>query len=104
MHLKKIGARVGYPGKLMPHVTEPMVAVNLHKMTPEGGTVVAEVCVPMNLGVTRCEQTAKKVVEAMEKQGFSMTYGSHRFDGKSGLYQTSIYGYLPRPAEEEAEV
>lgn len=103
LHVKKIMARVGYPGELMPHVTEPLVAVNLHKMTPEGATVVVEICVPMDMGVYGCEWTAEAVEAALTRVGFTVTYGSHRFDGKSGLYQTSVYGYLPRPAEETEE-
>jgi hypothetical protein len=103
LHVKDILARIGYPGKLMPHVTEPLVAVNLHKMTPEGATVVAAVCVPMNMGVNRCERMAKDVANAWTRVGFTVNYGSHQFDGKSGLYLTSVYGYLPRPVEETEE-
>ena len=87
----------------MPQITEPAVAVNLHKVTPEGSTVVAEICVPMSMGVYACENTARSVAEAWVNDGFTVTYGSHSFDGKSGLYQTSVYGYLPNTTEETEE-
>lgn len=103
LHLKDIFARVGYPGNLMPHVTEPLVAVNLHKMTPEGATIAVKICVPMNMGVYQCELSAKEVAEVLTPKGFSVTYGSHSFDSKSGMYMTTLYADLPRPVEETEE-
>lgn len=100
LHVRDIFARVGYPGNLMPHVTEPLVAVNLHKMTPEGATVAVKICVPMNMGVYQCERSAKEVADALIPMGFSVTYGSHSFDGKSGMYMTTVYADLPRPVED----
>ena len=51
LHAGGIWARRGYRGGLMPHVTDTVVAVNLHKSAPEGDTVVAAVCTPMSKGV-----------------------------------------------------
>ena len=103
LHVSGIWARRGYPGMLMPHITNPVVAVNLHKVSTEGTTVVAEVCAPMNMGVYACEDLADQVSESWTKFGGTVTYGGHSFDGKSGLYQTSVYGFWASTAEEETE-
>lgn len=103
LHASDIWAHRGYPGRLMPHITEPTVAVNLHKLNPEGVTIVAEVCVPMNKGVYACEDMAARIEEVWKKAGAVVTYGGHSFDGKSGLYQMSVYGYWPDTTEESTE-
>ena len=99
LHVEKISARRGYPGSVMPHITEPVVAINIHKSSPEGMTVVAEVCSPMSKGVYACEDLAERIDKAWTKQGATVTYGGHKFDGKSGLYQMSVYGYWPYETE-----
>lgn len=103
LHANEIWAHRGYPGRLMPHVTEPAVAINLHKYTPEGVTVVAEVCAPMDKGVYACEDLAERICKVWEERGAAVTYGSHRFDGKSGLYMMSVYGTWLRETEETTE-
>ena len=100
LHVNQIYARRGYPGSMMPHITEPAVAVNIHKVTPEGMTIVAEVCSPMHKGVYACEDLARRIDEIWTEKGASVTFGGHKFDGKSGLYQMSVYGYWPYQTEE----
>ena len=92
LHIAGIRARRGFPGYLMPHITETTVAVSVHKCTPEGITLVAAVCAPMSMGVRACEDTAKLVEQAWTADGGRVTYGGHSFDGKSGLYQMPVYG------------
>lgn len=99
LHVNEIWAHRGYPGGLMPHITEPAVAINLHKYTPEAVTVVAEVCAPMNKGVYACEDLAERICQIWERYGAEVTCGAHKFDGKSGLYQMSVYGTWPREKE-----
>ena len=101
LHANGIWARRGYPGGPMPQITNAVVAVNLHKVTPEGATVVAEVCAPMTMGVYACEDMAERVKDSWSKFGAVVTYGGHRFDGKSGMYQTSVYGYWAKQTEGE---
>ena len=103
LHIGGVWARRGYPGRLMSHITDAVVAVNLHKVTSEGTMMVAEVCAPMTKGVAACESMADRVATIWAEKGAEVTYGGHRFDGKSGLYQTSVYGYWPNAAEEGAE-
>lgn len=103
LHIGGIWARRGYPGRLMSHITDAVVAVNLDRVTPEGYTVVAEVCAPMNKGVFACEDMAARVTEIWTKNGAQVTYGGHSFDGKSGLYQAKVYGYWPKATEEGTE-
>lgn len=102
LHAGGIWARRGYPGGLMPQITNAVVAVNVHKVEPEGITIVAEVCAPMTMGVYACEDMADKVNDIWSKHGAVVTYGGHRFDGKSGMYQTSVYGYWANQQENEA--
>ena len=103
LHAHEIYGRRGYPGTLMPQITEPAVAINIHKATPEGMTIVAEVCVPMGKGVFACENMARQINEIWTENGATVTFGGHKFDGKSGLYQTSVYGYWPYQTEETPE-
>ena len=103
LHVDNIEASRGYPGGLMPHITKPVVAVNIHSYTPEETTVVAEICAPMNLGVYACEDMAKRIYTAWTKQGATVNYGGHKFDGKSGLYQMSVYGHWPNETETTEE-
>lgn len=93
----------GYPGTLMPHLTGAVAAVSIHKKEPGKTTLVAEACAPMNQGVYACEDLAAKVVEAWTKAGAVCSYGSHRFDGQSGLYQMSVYGTWIDQTEEANE-
>ena len=88
LHIGGIWARRGYPGRLMSHITD---------------AVVAEVCAPMNKGVFACEDMAARVTEIWTKNGAQVTYGGHSFDGKSGLYQAKVYGYWPKATEEGTE-
>lgn len=103
LHANGIGARRGYPGDIMPHITRPVVAINIHKADPAGMTVVAEVCAPMSMGVYACEDLADRIEKCWTQMGYTVTYGGHKFDGKSGLYQMSVYGYWAYPTEETEE-
>lgn len=100
LYLAGIRTQRGYPGSLMPQITDTVAAVNLHKSSPEGVTIVAEICTPMDKGVYACEDTAKLVDEAWTKAGAVVTYGGHKFDGKSGLYQMSVYGEWKNEVED----
>lgn len=87
-----IRAQRGFPGMLMPHLTGAVAAVSVHKDEPEKTTLVADICAPMNMGVYACEDLAKKVAQEWTKAGGACSYGDHRFDGQSGLYQMCVYG------------
>lgn len=100
LHVDGIGASRGYPGSIMPHITKPVVAINIHKAEPQGMTVVAEVCAPMTMGVYACEDLAERIEKCWTKNGYTVTYGGHKFDGKSGLYQMSVYGFWAYETEE----
>lgn len=103
LHVAGVPARRGYPGSLMPHISETVAAVNLHKCEPEGTTFVAQICTPMEKGVYACEDTAAIVAQAWSADGAVVTYGGHRFDGKSGLYQMSVYGTWRNETEDTTE-
>lgn len=103
LHIAKIWAYRGYPDRVMPHITKPTVAVNIHKHTPEGMTVVATVCVPMSLGVYACEDMADQIEKVWTAKGGVVTYGEHSFDGKSGMYLMPVYGYWAYQTEETEE-
>ena len=103
LHFNGIWAKRGYPGSLMPHVTNTVVAVNMYRSTPEGDTLVATICAPMSKGVYACEDMASQVHQIWENKGATITYGGHSFDGKSGLYQAVVYGFWPKKTEAAEE-
>lgn len=92
--LKEAGIRAdrGYPGRLMPHLTGPVVAVNVKHSDSQKQTLVANVCVPMILGAGGCEDAAVKVVAAWSTLGGSCSYGDCRFDGDCELYVLPVLG------------
>lgn len=100
LHANEIWARRGYPGSLMPHITDTAVVVNIHKYSPEGIVLVAEICAPMTKGMHACEDMAKRIDALWSEDGGVVTYGGHKFDGKSGLYQMSLYGQWLNATEE----
>lgn len=102
LHVAGVRAQWGYPGVLMPQLTGAVAAVNVHKDEPDKTTLVAYICAPMNMGITACEDLAEKVVQAWTEAGGACSYGDHRFDGQSGLYQMSVYGTWAAP-EKTAE-
>ena len=104
LHGAGVPARRGYPGGLMPHITDTVAAVNLHKCTPEATTLVAQVCTPMAKGVYACEDTANIVAQVWTDAGAIVSYGGHSFDGKSGLYQMAVYGEWRNAVEEPGDV
>lgn len=103
--LLKAGLRCqrGYPGSLMPQITDTVVALNVHKYSPEGIIIEARICTPMNKGVYACEDAAVIIYEAWTEDGGVVTYGDHSFDGKSGLYEMSVFGEWKNTTEETEE-
>lgn len=101
LHGAGIRAQRGYPGTLMPQITDTVAAVNLHKSDPEGVTIVARICTPMSKGVYACEDVAKVVENIWTQAGASVSCEDSGFDGKSGLYQMAVYGrWEENPPEE----
>lgn len=101
--LKDIRVQRGYPGKLMPHLTGPVVAVNVLKKEPDKTTLVAEVCAPMTKGLYACEDLAAKVAEYWTAEGGICSYGDKGFDSKSGLYFLRVQGAWPEQGETTTE-
>ena len=99
LQLAGIRAQRAFPGTLMPHLTGAVAAVTIHKDEPEKTTLVAYVCAPMHLGVHACENLSKRVAQVWTEAGGACSYGEHRFDGQSGLYEMSVYGTWTEPEE-----
>ncbi len=87
-----IRAARGYPGTLMPQLTDVAVAVNIHKSDRDHVTMVAAVCAPMTMGAYACEDVASKVAGTWRMHGAECYYGNNEFDGQSGIYIISVYG------------
>lgn len=102
LHGAGIRAQRGYPGTLMPQITDTVAAVNLYKSDPQGVTIVAWICTPMSKGVYACEDTAKLVEKVWTEAGGTVSWSGSDFDGKSGLYQMAVFGRWEEPAEEDA--
>lgn len=87
----------------MPQISDTVAAVNVHKSEPEAVTLVARICTPMTKGVYACEDTAKIVETVWTQAGAAVTCSDSGFDGKSGLYQMSVYGRWENPADDSPE-
>lgn len=98
-----VRAQRGYPGVLMPQLTGAVAAVNVHKEEPDKTTLVAQICAPMSMGVYACEDLAATVSEVWTAAGAVCSYGDHRFDGQSGIYQMSVLGTWVEATEETTE-
>lgn len=85
-------ANFGNPGRVMPHLKEPIVAVNLEKTSATSRTMVAYVCGPKHLGQIACGQLATQVAMYWEFMGAQCTYGQYSFDGKAAIHIVTVYG------------
>ena len=103
LHGAGLRAQRGYPGSLMPQITNTVVAVNLHKADPDGVTIVARICAPMTKGLYACEDVAQTVEAVWTEAGAEVTCGYGSFDGKSGLYQMEVYGLWKNAVEDTTE-
>lgn len=85
-------ADVGNPGKIMPHLTRPVIAVNLHGTTLTTRTMIAYICGPKHLGQAACESLATKVAVHWSAAGADVKWGDYSFDGKAAIHITKVYG------------
>lgn len=98
---KGFWANVGNPGQVMPHLSRPVVAVNLQEGTQYTRTMVAHVCGPQAQGQSACEYIASKVAQIWTSYGASCRWGDYGFDGKCAMHTIKVYGTWDNtPAEE----
>ena len=92
--LAKMGlpANIGNPGRVMPHLTQPIVAVNLEKTSENSRTMVAYVCGPKHLGQIACGRLATHVALCWMSMGAQCEYGQYSFDGKAAIHIVKVYG------------
>lgn len=94
-----IPANVGNPGRVMPHLTEPVVAVNQQESTMDSLTLVAYVCGPKSLGQAACGRLASQVAIHWTKMGATCRWGTYSFDGKAAMHIVKVYGTWVRSEE-----
>ena len=97
LHVAGIRAQRGYPGSLMPQLTGAVAAVNVYKEEPQKTTCVA------GAGTLLPVDLAAKVVQAWTEAGGVCSFGSSRFDGKSGIYHLPVLGVWETVAEDTTE-
>lgn len=90
-------ANRGYPGTAMAEIDEPVVAVNVEKVTREETTLAARVCAPGFLGGTACEDGAWQVIQAWTAAGGTCRQESCTYDGESDLFCVEVLGTWTAP-------
>lgn len=87
-----ISADIGNPGSVMPHLPEPVVAVNTLEASLTSKTLVASVCGPQAQGLTACESLASRIATYWTAQGAECSWGDHSFDSKAAIHIVKVYG------------
>ncbi len=93
--LAGIAADIGNPGDVMPHLTRPLVAVNLLDSTLTKRTMVAHICAPQSNGRNTCENLAALVASRWKLLGARCEWGDYRFDSKAAMHivkVTAVWG------------
>lgn len=80
----EIPARRGYPGKMMPCLTETVAAVNVQRISQEETVLAVQVLSPQD-GPT-CEDTACEAMQALTDLGATCTMGECRYESKAGVF------------------
>lgn len=96
--LRAAGFRVdrGFPGRKIPDVTTPVVAVNLAEQTREKITVLARVYCSGDLGGVVCEDQALAVAAVLKGIGGNDSVGSCQFQSKLGLFCVEVKAVWPQ--------
>lgn len=96
-------ANVGNPGRIMPHLTRPVIAVNLQESTLTSRTMVAYVCGPKSLGQVACENMATQVAVLWSADGADVRWGYYSFDNKGAMHTAKVYATWYRGEEATSE-
>ena len=99
--MRGLQANVGNPGRVMPHLTRPLVAVNTKEETLTHRTLVAYVCGPQSGGQSACMDVATRVALYWYSIGAECKWGEYSFDGKSAMHVVKVYATWPLKVEEE---
>ncbi len=86
----RLPADIGNPGGVMPHLTRPLVAVNLLKSTTTSRTIVAYICAPITHGRNTCENLATLVARNWTEKGAECQWGDYRFDSKAAMHIVQV--------------
>lgn len=94
LHLVKAGvcADIGNPGGVMPHLTRPLVAVNLLDSTMTERTMIANICAPQSMGRNTCENLAALVAYYWKELGAQCQWGDYQFDNKAAMHIVKVTG------------
>ena len=87
-----LAADIGNPGGVMPHLTRPLVAVNLLESTVDSCTMIAHVCGPMSQGRNTCENVATLAAEYWAEAGAQCCWGDYSFDSKAAMHIVKLIG------------
>lgn len=88
------GFRTGLanPGRWIPEITEPVVAISLEQVDSEKYevTVRSEVVSPVALGGQRCEEEILKVLSILQGKGGRCQVTALEFDAKTELFSMAV--------------
>lgn len=102
MLLSGAGYRTGdaSPGRIMPEISEPVIALNLERLDTEKrvATVRVTVISPLALGARACEDEALKVCRLLRNAGIACELKPYSVDAKTEMILISVmatvYGNL----------
>lgn len=80
----------GFPGKKIPDITTPAVAVNLGEQNRERVMLLVNVYCSGDLGGVYCEDQSLAVAATLKSIGGNCSVGSCAFQSKSGLFCVEI--------------
>lgn len=85
-------ANVGNPGRVMPHLVKPLVAVVVKEAMHRKCTFLAYVCGPQSQGQSACTHVADQVAVYWTDMGATCHWGDYSFDGKCAMHIVKVYG------------
>jgi hypothetical protein len=96
----QIRAIQGYPGREMPQLQQPAVAVNMKLYDTAGRllTVVAEIRSPAEKHGWACEDLATSVAQILAVQGAACRQGKCQYDSKTGQFYVQVEATWHEPA------
>lgn len=102
--LQEAGFRVfrGFPGKCMPRIEWPVVAISLHSIdtAEKTRTICASVCTPTGSDGGSCEDTAAGVTQVLADHGAICTQSACRYDNWGNFFWVQVLAQWREPEPE----
>ena len=79
-----------FPGKRMPHIQKPAVAVALQKEASDTQILAVTVLYPEIMGGGACEDDARLVAQILREMGYDCVQEHCQYDGKSDRFSVRV--------------